>query len=379
MASNNQNGGGPWGQRPGGGGGGGPWGPRPGGGGGGGGPQPPNVEEMLRRGQEKMKGMLPGGVGGKIPILIGLGVIIFLWLLTGFYRVDQAEEGVEMVFGKWTGTTTAPGLHWMVPWPIGEREVPLVTRLRRLEMGFQSSNANNRGGSSRDIREESLMLTSDQNIVDLDFVVLWKVKDAAQFVFALRDPELTVKAVAESAVREVVGQTALEPLLTSGRSEVALGTRTLMQEILDEYAIGVVIEAVELQDVKPPPDVAEAFEDVQRAQQDKEQRQNQAEAYRNQVVPVARGDASRMIEAANAYKEAVIKEAEGEAERFIAIYETYRDAKEVTRRRLYLDTMQDILGNAEVVIIDQSGEAGSQGVVPYLPLNELRSSRSGGQ
>jgi len=334
---------------------------------------------MLRRGQERVRSLFPGGAGNRRNILIGLVVLVLIWLGTGFYRVDSAEEGVELLFGRWTGATTDPGLHWFFPWPVGEKEIVLVERLRRLEMGFQTVDPNGRGGAgtSRDIREESLMLTSDQNIVDLDFVVLWKVKDAAQFVFTVRNPEMTVKAVAESAMREVVGQTPLEPLLTSDRLQVAQNTSVLMQEVLDAYEIGVFIETVELQDVRPPAEVAEAFEDVQRAQQDKEQKQNQAEGYRNQVVPVARGEASRMVEGANAYKERVMAEAEGEAERFIAIYETYRDSQEVTRRRLYLEAMRDILIKADKVIIDQDGDT-TQGVVPYLPLNELRG-RTGGQ
>lgn len=375
MPWNNQ-GGGPWGQGSGGGSGsgsggggsgGGPWTPRPGGG-----VPPPNVEEMLRRGQDRLRRLFPGGGGSKRNIFIGLAAIVLIWLFTGLYRVDAAEEGVELLFGKWNGVTTEPGLHWFFPYPFGEVEIPNVDTLRRLEMGFQTSEATSRSAAtSRDNREESLMLTSDQNIVDLDFVVLWKVQDAAQFIFTVRDPDRTVRAVAESAMREVVGQTALEPLLTSERQEVAQDARVLMQQVLDEYEIGVTLQAVEMQDVRPPAEVAEAFEDVQRAQQDKEQKQNQAEAYRNQVVPQARGEASRMVEGATAYRERVIMEAEGEAARFNSIYDTYRNAREVTRRRLYLETMQAILSQADIVIIDQNAE-GAQGVVPYLPLNELR-------
>jgi membrane protease subunit HflK len=370
MAWNNQ-GGGPWGQKPGGGGG--PW-QRPGGG-----AQPPNMEEMLRRSQERMKRFFPGGVGGKKPLVIGLAAILLLWAISGFYIVNAAEESVELVFGKWTGEIVGPGWDWNFPWPIGERSVVNVSEVRKVELGFRGNEANGRSaGATQDRRTESLMLTSDQNIVDLDFVVQWNISDLAAYVFTVRDQEQTVRALAESAMREVVGQTALEPLLTIERQEVAQETRLLMQQVLDEYEIGVRIVTIELQDVKPPTEVAEAFEDVQRAQQDKEQLQNQAEAYRNQVVPVARGEATRMIEGATAYQERVIKEAEGEAERFIAIYDTYKNAKAVTRRRLYLEAMEDIMSRADKVIIDQEGGSSSQGVIPYLPLNELRNSRGTG-
>ncbi len=358
--------------------GGGPWGQKPGGDGSGrGGPTPPNVEEMLRRGQERVRRFLPGG-GGNVRVLgIGVLVVIVFWLLSGFYRVDTTEQGIELLFGEWNGVVTDPGLHYWFPAPIGHVERPNVTSVRRLELGFQTITTRGTSVDRRDIPQESLMLTADQNIADLDFFILWRVADAGDFVFKIRDQDETVKAVAESAMREIVGQTLLEPLLTNERAEVAQKSKDLMQQILDEYEAGIFIQEVQLENAKPPEPVADAFEDVQAAEQDKEKAQNEADAYRNRIIPTARGQAARMVQDANAYKERVTKEAEGEGQRFISIYETYRNAKEVTRRRLYLEAMREVMVNSNKVIIDQN----QQGVVPYLPLTEIqrRNSGAGGQ
>ena len=355
-------------------GGGGPWGPRQGGLGGG--PTPPNLEDLLSKGQERMRRLLPGGVGGGRGLLLVVLGVLALWLVTGFYRVDAGEQGVELLFGKWRQVTRPPGLHYWFPSPIGGVETPNVEQVRRLDIGFRGAGEIVRGRATAartSVPQESLMLTSDQNIADLKFSVFWKVRNAGEFLFNIRDPQQTVKIVAESAMREVVGGTQFEPLLTAQRQQVEQSTLALMQGILDEYKAGIIIQNVQLLAVEPPPTVIDAFNEVQRARQDKERLENQAEAYRNRIVPTARGEASRVIQDANAYRERVTKEAEGEAMRFIEVYEGYRTAPEVTRRRMYLETMTEVLSSAVKVIVDPSAQGA--GVVPYLPLNELRRSR----
>ncbi|MBS29432.1 MAG: FtsH protease activity modulator HflK [Alphaproteobacteria bacterium] len=368
-------GGGPWGG--GGAGGGGPWGgQRPPSGGGGMGGQPPNIEEMLRRSQDRVRRFMPGGLGSARGIAIVILIVILLWALSGFYRVQENERGLELVFGEWNGEITQPGLRWRWPTPIGEVLTPPVTQINRLNIGFRdASDFGGRGSTSRDISNESLMLTSDQNISDVDFTVQWRIANPADYLFNILAPEETVKAVAESAMREVVGQTPLDDLLTTAREEVQIKTRDLMQVILDGYGAGINIERVQLQKTEAPPPVIDAFNDVQRARQDQERLQNQAEAYRNRIVPTARGEAAGILEEAAAYRERVIKEAQGEASRFDQIFETYRSAPEVTRRRLYIETLRDVLEGANKVIIDEGAEGG-QGVVPYLPLNELNRNRT---
>ena len=367
-------GGGPWGGGSGGGGsggGGGPWGQRPTGGGGGG-PTPPNLEEMLRRSQDRFRNIIPGGFGtGRGILLVILGVLV-LWLLTGLYRVQPDEQGVELLFGEWTGATTQPGLHYWFPAPIGEVVTPSVERINRVDIGFRGAGDADRVSSQRDVPRESLMLTGDQNIADVDLAVLWRIRDAGDYLFNIRSPDDTVKIAAESAVREVVGRTLLEDLLTGGRQQVEQSTRELLQVILDSYGAGILIQGVQLQKVDPPSPVIDSFNEVQRARQDKERLQNQAEAYRNRIVPTARGEAAKIVQDANAYRERVTKEAEGEAEKFVQIYEAYKTAPEVTRRRMYLETIRDVIGGANKVIIDQDSQGSAQGVVPYLPLNELR-------
>jgi len=375
-------GGGPWGGG-GSGGGGGPWGgQRPPGGGGMGGGQQPNIEEMLRRSQDKVRRFIPGGFGSGRGIGIVILVVLVLWGLSGFYRVQENERGLELVFGKWNEQVTAPGLRWRWPTPIGEVLTPAVTQINRLNIGFRDSeNVGGRASSARDVTGESLMLTSDQNISDVDFTVQWRIADPSDYLFNILAPEETVKAAAESAMREVVGQTKLDDLLTTAREGVQDDTRILLQSILDSYGAGINIERVQLQKTEAPPPVIDAFNDVQRARQDQERLQNQAEAYRNRIVPTARGEAAGLLEEAAAYRERVIKEAQGEAARFDQIFATYQAAPEVTRRRLYIETLRDVLERANKVIIDE-GAGGGQGVVPYLPLNELnrnRSENTGGQ
>lgn len=370
MSWNNQ-GGGPWG---GGGNNQGPWGQGPkkpnGGGGNNGGPTPPDLEEMLRQGQDRFKKALPGGFGsGKGVAVIAL-ILLAVWIGSGFYRVEAGQQGVQLVFGKYV-KSTEPGLHWNFPAPIGDTLTPDVTSVRQVSIGnATSSRFNNRGAG------ESLMLTGDQNIADVEFTVFWVVNDAAKFLFNIRDPETSVRAAAQSAMREVIGQMDLVKVNTTGRDEAANTARKLIQQILDSYDAGITISGVNLAKADPPQAVIEAFNDVQSARQDKERKQNEAEAYRNKIVPTARGEAQKLIQEAEAYKERVIKDAEGEAKRFASVYASYAANKDVTRDRLFLETMQEVLKKSDKVILD-SDKAGS-GVVPYLPLPELQK-RQGAQ
>jgi len=364
---NKGGGGGPWGggQNGGGGGsGGGPWGR--GGGPGGGGPRQPDLEEFIRKGQDRFKGFLPkGGFGGKGFLLIVL-ILLVIWGFTGLYRVQPDQQGVVLQFGKWVNTTQ-PGLHWHLPYPIETVETPSVENIQAINIGFRS--LGDRGRSqARDVPEESLMVTGDQNIIDIDFTVQWKISDAGQFLFNIRDPEATVKIVAESAMREIIGRTDIQPALTEARQDVEIKTRNLLQKILNEYQAGIEITQVQLQDVQPPKAVIDAFDEVQRARQDLERVRNEADAYRNDVLPRARGEAQRMIQEAQGYRERLTNEAEGEAQRFLTVYKAYKGNPAVTKRRMYLETMQKLLTTSDKVIMDK----GMQGVVPYLPLNELR-------
>jgi membrane protease subunit HflK len=352
--------GGPFG---GGGGGGGPWG------GGSSGSPPPDIEEMLKRSQERFKRFLPGGMGGVRTLLLVVVGIAALWLATGFYRVQPGEQGVELLFGKFVKTTT-PGLNYWFPAPIGDVIKPNVEVTNQITVGFRGSTDAGRGNPTRDVPQESLMLTGDQNIIDVDYVIQWRIKNAADFLFNIRDPEGTVKLAAESAIREVMGQTNLEEALTLKRQEVDQQTKELLQQILDTYGAGVFIAEVKQLKVDPPGEVIDAFNDVQRARQDKERSVNEALAYRNDIVPRAKGEAARTIQGATAYKEKVVRDAEGEADRFNSVYEAYKTGKEVTTRRLYLERMQEVLGSTQKVIIDTGGTG--QGVVPYLPLPELQ-------
>jgi modulator of FtsH protease HflK len=367
----------PWQQQGGGGsGGGGPWGSGSGGGSGGGrgGPQTPDFDEMLRKGQEKFKGMMPGGFGSaKGIVLIALGLLV-LWMFSGIYRVTPGEQGVELLFGKFVKQTN-PGLHFWFPAPIGSVGTPNVDRTNTISVGFRGTGAS-QGASIRDVPEESLMLTGDQNIIDIDFVVQWRIKSARDFLFNIREPEKTAKLAAESAIREVIGQTSLEDALAKERQRVEDKTQILLQKILDSYGAGIFITEVKMQKVDPPQPVIDAFNDVQRARQDKERQQNEAETYRNDILPKAKGESQRVIQQATAYRERLIKEADGEAKRFLSVYEAYKGGKEVTIRRLYLERMQQVLRGANKIIIDKNA-SGGQGVVPYLPLNELQKRSSG--
>jgi modulator of FtsH protease HflK len=362
MPWNSQGGGGPWG---GGGGGSNPWGR----GGGFGGNRPPDLEELLRKSQERFKRALPGGVfgSGRGLFLVVLAVLI-VWFAFGIYRVQPEEQGVELVFGKWTESTT-PGLHYNWPAPIGHVETPKVTRVNRVEVGFRTGYDPSRGTSSRDVSQESLMLTGDENIIDIQFVAFWIINDAGKYLFHIRNPEETVQNAAESAMREIIGKTTFEFARTQGRAKIELEARQLMQQILDLYGAGIQITQVEMQRVDPPGSVIEAFRDVQAARADKERAINEAQAYYNEVTQKAGGAAERVIKEAEAYKAEKIAVAQGEAQRFTEIYVQYAQARDITRRRIYLETMERILGDMNKVLVE--GGATASGTVPYLPLTEL--------
>ena len=362
MPWNNQGGG--W---QGGGGGQGPWGGRPGG------QQPPDLEELLRRSQERVRKIFPGGPGGgfggnrRALIAVPL-ILVAVWLASGFYRVQPDEQGVVLRFGEWI-KTTQPGLNWHIPSPIETVFTPKVTRSNRVEIGFRSAAELARTTSAREVANESLMLTGDENIVDINFVLLWLIKDAGQFLFNIRDPEATVKAVAESVMREIVGQTPIAEATTEARGAIELAGREQTQAILDSYGAGILITQVQLQKVDPPAEVIDAFRDVQRAQADRERLQNEAETFANDILPRARGEAERISQEAQAYRQEVVARADGDAQRFLAVYEEFDKARDVTTRRIYLETMEEVLRDMNKVLIDQSAEGNS--VVPYLPLPEL--------
>ena len=369
----------PWKQQGGGGGspfggGQGPWGRPPSGGGSGGGRgpggPPPDFEDMLRRGQDRFRRLVPGGLRGGRGLILLVVAIIGLWLLSGFYRVQPDEQGVVLRFGEWT-RTTPPGLNYHLPGPIESVLTPKVTRVNRIEVGLRSVGETTRGLPVRDIQEESLMLTGDENIVDIDFTVFWVIKDAGKFLFNIRNPEATVKLTAESAMREVIGQTPIQSALTEGRNEIEQGTQTRVQQLLDDYGAGIEVRRVQLLKVDPPGPVIDAFVDVQRARADLERLRNEAEAYRNDILPRARGEAEKMIQDANAYREEITNKAKGEAERFIKVLESYQASKEVTTQRIYLETLEEVFRGMNKVIIDSSAQGGP-GVVPYLPLPEIQ-------
>jgi modulator of FtsH protease HflK len=367
MPWNNQGGGGPWGGGSGGGGPKGPWGQGPQGGGGGG--QPPDLEELIRKSQERLKNVLPGG-GGNIGAK-GIGLIAILAILvygaTGFYTVGQNEVGVNTVFGRHVGNA-APGLNWNPPAPFGAVYRVPVTDVRRTEVGYRSGGGP-RGGN-RDVLEESLMLTGDENIVDIDLEVQWDVNAAqvANFVFQLQNPEGTVKSVAESALREAVGRRNIQAILTTDQTAIAAEVRGLMQKTLDDYRSGVNVRVVQLLSALPPAQVRGAFLDVNAAQQDQNRVQNEARTYASQVVPEARGRAAQIQQEAEAYRDRVVAEASGQASRFNQVYDQYRNAPAVTRERMFLETMERILGGTDKVIIDQPGGSAVQ---PFLPLDQI--------
>ena len=362
-------GGGPWGS----GGSKGPWGQGPQSSG----PTPPDLEELLRRSQDKLKSVLPGGnLGGRGVLLIVL-VALVVWGASGFFRVEPDQLGAVLRFGKYT-RDAQPGLNYHLPYPIETVLTPKVTRVNRIDIGMRLIEDPRRGGSQqiRDIPEESLMLTGDENIVDVDVSVFWQVKigGAKDYLFNIQNPEGTVKAVAESAMREVVGRSDIQPILTGARQSIETSVHELMQKVLDTYQAGVQVTQVQMQKVDPPAQVIESFREVQAARADLVRLQNEAETYANQKVPEAKGQASKILQDAEAYKSQTVAEATGQASRFGKVYEEYKKAPQVTRQRIYLETMERVFGGTDKIILDSGSSTqggNNSGVVPILPLNEM--------
>src|SRR5437588_8006099 len=354
-------GGGPWGS----GGSKGPWGSGPQSSG----PSPPDLEELLRRSQDKLKSVLPGGnLGGLGIALIALAAVV-VWGFSGFFKVEPDELGVVLRFGEYT-RDAKPGLNYHLPYPVETVLTPKVTRVNRIDIGMRLIEDPRRGGTQlRDVPEESLMLTGDENIVDVDVSVFWLVKTggAGDYLFNIQNPEGTVKAVAESAMREVIGRSDIQPILTGARQNIETAVHDLMQKVLDNYQAGVQVTQVQMQKVDPPAQVIDSFRDVQAARADLERAQNEGQTYANRVVPEARGRAAQVTQSAEAYREQTVADARGRAARFTKVLDEYKKAPDVTRQRLYLETMERVLGGTEKYIFDST----TQGVVPYLPLNEL--------
>lgn len=371
--SNQNGGGGPWG----GGGGGknqGPWGNGPQGprGGGGGGGNPPDLEELIRRGQESLKRVLPGGGGGggapsgsgKLISAVVVVGLVALWLMQSIYTVQPDERGVELRFGQPKDEISQPGLH-VIFWPFETVEVATIVE-REIDSG---------GSSRTDGNTTGLMLSGDQNIVDVQFKVLYAVNDPKAYLFNVQRPEDTLRMVSESAMREVVGRRPAQDIFRDNRESIAMEVQTIIQTVMDAFPAGIAINTVSIEDVAPPREVADAFDEVQRAEQDEDRFVEEANQYANQRLGQARGRAAQIREEASAYKDRVVNEATGEAQRFLSIYEEYSKAPEVTRKRLYLETMEKVLGGSDKVIL---GQEGGSGVVPYLPLPEIRKNSTAG-
>jgi membrane protease subunit HflK len=330
---------------------------------------------MLRQAQDRLGNIFSPKSGGESKKGLGLVALLVmaLWLGTGFYRVLPEENAVLLTFGKWSSTRGESGLGYHIPWPIQTVMKVNVAFDRRVEIGFRdqppSRIAGNAATEKNNVASESQMLTGDENIVDIDFVVMWRIGDAKNYLFQIRDPETTIKKVAESAMRETIGRGKIQRALTEGRADIEARTKELMQKMLDDYQSGISINSVQLLRVDPPAPVVDAFDDVQRARSDMERTKNEAETYRNDIVPRARGDAQKLIQDAGAYKEAVISKAQGEAARFLSVYDAYAQSKDVTAKRIYIETMQQIMQNSKKVIV---GDGKSGAVLPYLSLDQLQ-------
>ena len=333
---------------------------------------PPDLDELWRRLNQRLNGMFgnrnpegggdfpSGGAGGGNLLALLIGALFLVWVASGFYIVDTGQRGVVLRFGKYV-ETTEPGPRWHLPWPIESREIVNIDQVRTVEIGY-------RNNVKSKVLRESLMLTDDENIIDLQFAVQYILKDPEEYLFVNRAPEDTVLQVAETAMREIVGKNKMDFVLYEGRAEIATRAKVLMQQILDRYKTGISVSQVTLQNIQPPEQVQAAFDDAVKASQDRERLKNEAEAYSNDVVPRASGLASRLKEEAAGYKQAVIANAEGDASRFAQISTEYRKAPQVTRERMYLDTMQTVMNNTSKVVVDQKG--GNS--LLYLPLDKLQ-------
>lgn len=347
------------------------------------GPQIPEIDEIVKKGQERLRVLMGGrgggnrgnGTGGggggfrftRGTVVFGVLGVVVLWLFTSLYTVKPEEQSVELFLGSYYKTGN-PGLNF-APWPLVTAEVVPVTREQTENIGTAGTRGNDSG----------LMLTTDENIVDLDFQVVWNINDPARYLFNLRDPQATIRAVSESAMREIIAASELAPILNRDRALIADSAQTLIQQTLDSYNAGLNIVRVNLDKADPPGAVIDAFREVQAAEQERDRLERQADAYSNRVLAGARGEAAQLLEEAEGYRARVVNEAQGEASRFVAVLTEYKNAPEVTRKRLYLETMEQVLGDVDKIILDESvsGSGAGQGVVPYLPLNELRRSAGG--
>ena len=344
----------------------------------------PDIEDLIGRAQAWVRRMQPpsfGGGGGRSRrgrFSGGLGagliaaVLLAIWVASGFYRVQPDEQGVVTRFGAYDRDSYS-GLNYHLPWPIETVQTPAVTRINRVDVGFRSANGERVeegiDANGQDVLRESLMLTGDENIIDIDFAVFWRIHDPVKYIFSTRNPDHTVAQVAESVMREVIGRTPIQPALTSARAQIEQAVLTGEQAVLDQYGTGVEITQVQLQKVDPPADVIESFRDVQRANTDAERARNEAESYRNDIVPRARGDAANVTAAADAQRQAAIAQSSGEAKRFLSVLKAYDAAREVTLQRLYIETMQDVLSHTPATVVDDR----LQGIVPFLSLGQSAS------
>lgn len=333
-----------------------------------GGQEPPDLDDIFARVQDGLKDFMPGNFGGGKVILAGVGALALLWLASGFYTITPGEHAVIQRFGAWERTVDTEGLKYRLPAPIESMTKFNVNEIRTMNIGFNGAGAVRGVSGGRDVPEESLMLTSDFNIVDLDFVIQWNISSAEDYVFNIQDPENTLRKAAQSAIREVVGQTRMFSIITTERGAVADKAKSIMQKILNDYKSGINITQVLINSAEVHPDVQSAFQDVQSAKQDGEDVQNRAQAYREDIIPKARGAASQVLQAAQAYKESTVARATGDADRFNSVLSAYQSGQDVTKERMYIETMESVLKNAQKIILDDNGK---QGVVPYLPLNEL--------
>ena len=323
-----------------------------------------NIDKLLTDFLFKIKKtFFSGGPDNKKSFISALLVLLVIWIISGFYKVNANEQGIVLRFGKWIGTTQ-PGLRYHLPYPIEIAKTPKVTKVNKTEIGFRTFRE-----SKRILSEESLMLTGDENIVDINFSVFWVIKDAGKFLFNLRSPENSIKSVSESVMREVIANSRISSVLAEGRRDIEIQSIEAIQTVLDNYGSGVQVTQLQLQKVDPPDQVIDSFRDVQRARADKEKSINEAIAYRNDIIPKARGEAAKIVQESEAYKKEVVARSEGDANRFNSILKSYKKNEDVTKNRIYLETLEEVLQNANKVIIDT--KQGS-GVLPYLPLPEIK-------
>lgn len=350
---------------------------RPGGRRPGDGPQIPEIDEIVKKGQEQLRILMGGGNGSgnggrqgpaftRGGVLLVVGAMALAWLFASFYTVKPEERSIELLFGSYY-RTGSPGLNF-APWPVVSREIVPVTGERTVDIG-----------SARGGMDSGLMLTRDENIVDVEYQVVWNIADPAKFLFNLADPNDTIRAVSESAMRDIIARSELSPILNRDRGAISSDLRDAVQATLDSYESGINVIRVNFDRADPPADVIDSFREVQAARQERDRLEKQADAYANRVLAGARGETARVLEAAEAYRAEAINTAQGEASRFLAVLEAYREAPDVTRRRMYLETLEGVLGRVDKIILDgvTGAEGSGQGVVPYLPLTELR--RSGGE